>query len=225
MDAAARTDTRDTSLIDRLEGLYTAVVSDCLDEIGYRHQTMEPHIRPLYPSARAAGFAATVHCVDADAIPEKAEDYYKGELLAVDSLQPGDIMVVSKCGPCFWGELLATAARYLGSQGVVIDGYTRDTERLIGMEFPTFVAGISPYDSLGRIDAKAIGVPIVCGGVYVRPGDLVLADHDGVVVIPSSVAEETLTAAEEKVSGENLVRTKLAEGMAVSEAFKTYGVI
>ena len=68
-------------------------------------------------------------------------------------------------------------------------------------------------------------MPITCGGVHVRPGDLVLADHDGVVVVPAAVAEEVVTAAEEKVSGENLVREKLAEGMRVSEAFRTYGVI
>ncbi len=216
---------RNMELIDRLERLYSPVVSDCLDKLGYRWQTMEPHIRPLYSSARAAGFAATVHCIDVDEIPKNSEDYYRGELEAVDSLQPGDIMVVSRCGPCFWGELVATASRYRGARGVVIDGYTRDTPRLIEMEFPTFIAGISPYDSLGRIDVKAIGVPITCGGVHVRPGDLVLADHDGVVVVPATVAEEVVTAAEEKVSGENLVRQKLSEGMRVSEAFRTYGVI
>lgn len=225
MADVAETTARDMSLIDRLEKLYTPVVSDCLDKLGYRMQSMEPHIRPLYPAARAAGFAATVHCIDLNEIPEHTEDYYKGELEAVDSLQQGDIMVVSKCGPCFWGELVATAARYRGARGVVIDGYTRDTSRLIEMEFPTFIAGISPFDSLGRIDVEAIGVPIECGGVHVRPGDLVLADHDGVVVVPRAVAEEVVSAAEEKVSGENLVRKKLAEGMAVSEAFKTYGII
>jgi 4-hydroxy-4-methyl-2-oxoglutarate aldolase len=225
MDAGASTTARDMSLIQRLERLYSAVVSDCLDKLGYRMQTMEPHIRPLYASARVAGYAAPVYCIDVTDIPENSEDYYKGELEAVDSLQEGDVMVVSKCGPCFWGELVATAARYRGARGVVIDGYTRDTSRLIQMEFPTFVAGISPYDSLGRIDVKGIGVPIECGGVHVRPGDLLLADYDGIVVVPEGVAEEVIAAAEEKVSGENLVRKKLAEGMGVAEAFKTYGII
>jgi regulator of RNase E activity RraA len=87
------------------------------------------------------------------------------------------------------------------------------------------VAGISPEDSLGRIDVDAIGIPVECGGVTVHPGDLVLADHDGVVVVPSAVAEQVVTRAEEKVAGENLVREKLAEGMPVLEAFRTYGVI
>jgi regulator of RNase E activity RraA len=93
------------------------------------------------------------------------------------------------------------------------------------MNFPTFVAGISPEDSLGRIEVDAVGVPIECGDVTVNPGDLLVGDHDGVVVIPSAVAHDVVALAEEKVSGENLVRQKLEDGMPVWEAFRTYGVI
>ena len=217
--------TRDLALVDRLGSLYTAVVSDTLDRLGIRGNAMAPHIRPLYAQAKAAGFAATVHCVAVDAPPANREDWYRGELGAVDALVPGDLMVVSTCSGCYWGELLATASRFRGARGIVADAWTRDTLALIEMEFPTFVAGISPVDSLGRIDVDAIGVPVECGGVTVNPGDLVLGDHDGVVVVPSSVAEEVLTLAEEKVAGENLVRDELARGMPVSEAFRTYGVI
>jgi regulator of RNase E activity RraA len=212
-------------MLERLGRLYPAVVSDVLDRMGLRRQVMRPHIRPLYPEARLAGFAMTVHCIDVDSPPASADNYYKGELQAVDSLRGGDVMVVSTCDGSYWGELLATASRYRGAVGIVADAYTRDTERLIEMQFPTFVAGISAYDSLGRIDIDQIQVPIVCGGVSVKPDDLVLADYDGVVVVPSEVAVETITRAEEKVSGENLVREKLAEGMPVWDAFRTYGVI
>jgi regulator of RNase E activity RraA len=216
---------RDLSLLDRLAQLYPAVVSDCLDRIGYRDQVMKPHIRPLYPEARMAGFVMTVHCIEVDQLPANSDDYYKGELQAVDSLQAGDVMVVSTCEGSYWGELLATASRYRGAVGIVADAYTRDTERLIEMQFPTFVSGISACDSLGRIDIDQVGVPIQCGGVTVKSDDLLLADYDGVVVVPSEVAEEAISRAEEKVSGENLVREKLAEGMPVWEAFRTYGVI
>jgi Aldolase/RraA len=89
----------------------------------------------------------------------------------------------------------------------------------------TTAAGISCADSLGRIDVDAIGTTVVCGGVEVNPGDLVLGDYDGVVIIPSALREEVVRLAEEKVAGENLVREKLADGMPVSEAFRTYGVI
>jgi 4-hydroxy-4-methyl-2-oxoglutarate aldolase len=216
---------RDLALIERLERLYPAVVADCLDRIGLRSQVLDPRIRPLYPDAKVAGYASTVHCVEVDAVPASRDDWYRGELAAVDALEEGDVMVVSTCPGSYWGELLATASRYRHARGIVADAYTRDTLALIEMRFPTFAAGIHCADSLGRIDVDAVGVPIRCGGVEVAPGDLVLGDHDGVVVVPSARAEEAIGLAEEKVAGENRVRERLAEGMPVSEAFRTYGVI
>jgi 4-hydroxy-4-methyl-2-oxoglutarate aldolase len=216
---------RDLTLVDRLAGLHPAVVSDCLDRMDRRGQVLAPHIRPLAPAMRVAGFAATVHCVEVEAVPESKDDWYRNELAAVDALRPGDVLVVSTCRGSFWGELLATASAARGASGIVADAYTRDTLALVEMGFATFAAGIHCADSLGRIDVDAYDVPITCGGVEVRPGDLVLADHDGVVVIPSALGEEVVALAEEKLSGENLVREKLAEGMPVSEAFRTYGVI
>jgi 4-hydroxy-4-methyl-2-oxoglutarate aldolase len=216
---------RDLQLIDRLERLHPAVVADCLDRLGARSQVLDPRIRPLSADAKLAGFAATVRCVEVDAVPANRDDWYRGELQAVDALRPGDVMVVSTCRGSYWGELLATASRHRGARGIVLDAYTRDTLALIELGFPTFAAGIHCADSLGRIDVDAVGVPIVCGGVEVAPGDLVLGDHDGVVVVPAALAEETLARAEEKVAGENLVRERLAAGMPVSDAFREYGVI
>lgn len=211
--------------LDRLDRLYAAVVADCLDRLGARNQVMAPRIRPLYPQARLVGRALTVQCVAVDGIPERREDHYRGELQAVDSLGAGDVMVVSTCDGSYWGELLATAARFRGATGIVLDAYTRDTVALIDMQFPTFAAGISCADSLGRIDVTGVNIDIPCGGVTVHAGDLILGDHDGVVVIPSALTEEALQLAEEKVSGENMVREKLAGGMPVHEAFLAYGVI
>ena len=216
---------RDLTLVERLTRLHPAVVADCLDKLGLRNQVLAPHIRPLAPTMRVAGFAATVHCIEVESVPTSRDDWYRNELASVDSLEPGDVMVVSTCRGSYWGELLATASRVRGARGVVADAYTRDTLALIEMEFPTFAAGIHCADSLGRIDVDAFGVPIACGGVQVSPGDLVLGDHDGVVVIPAAVGEEALGLAEEKLDGENVVREGLAEGMPVSEAFRTYGVI
>jgi 4-hydroxy-4-methyl-2-oxoglutarate aldolase len=216
---------RDLTLIDRLEGLHPAVVSDCLDRLDHRAQVLAPHIRPLSRDAKVAGYASTVHCVEVDSVPPDRRDWYRGELSAVDALQPGDVMVVSTCRGSYWGELLATASRYRGARGIVADAYTRDTLALIELEFPTFAAGIHCADSLGRIDVDAVGTRIVCGGVEIGPGDLVLGDYDGIVVIPAELGERVVALAEEKVAGEDLVREKLAEGMPVSEAFRTYGVI
>jgi regulator of RNase E activity RraA len=212
-------------LVERLERLHPAVVSDCLDRIGIRDKVLAPHVRPLWPEARIAGIARTVQCVTVDSIPENRDDWYRGELAAVDALGPGDVMVVSTCLGSFWGELLATAARARGARGLVADAYTRDTLALIAMGFPTFAAGVHCADSLGRIDVQAAGDEITCGGATVADGDLVLADHDGVVIVPIGVASEVIGLAEQKVSGENIVREKLEEGMPVAEAFRVYGVI
>jgi regulator of RNase E activity RraA len=211
------------SWIDRLHALYTPVLADVLDRLGHRDHSLRADIRPLATGMKIAGTARTVRTIpSADIAPAEP---YKGEMEAVDALRPGDVMVVSNCDWSFWGELLSTAATYRGCRGVVIDGYTRDTRAIIGMGFPVFCRGIHPADSLGRLDVAEYDVPIRCGGIPVSPGDLVLADDDGVVVVPHSLAEQAISAAEEKVRGENLVRAKLAEGMSVSEAFRRYGIL
>ena len=209
--------------IDRLARLYTPVVADVLDRMGCRMQCLKADIRPLTAGEAIAGFTRTVQTVATEEIVPVSP--YSGEMAAVDSLAPGDVLMVSRCDWSFWGELLSTAARFRGCRGVIIDGYTRDTRAIRAMGFPVFCRGVHPADSLGRLDVVGHDVPIVCGGVTVNPHDLVLADDDGVVVVPRNLAEEVLTLAEQKVSGENLVRARLAEGMSVTEAFRTYGVL
>jgi 4-hydroxy-4-methyl-2-oxoglutarate aldolase len=208
---------------DRLAKLYTPVVADVLDKLGFRSQAMHARIRPLWPEAKAAGFALTVQTVPAREIAPAHP--YAGELAAVDSLKADDVLVVSESAWSFWGELLSTAANFRKCRGVVLDGPTRDSPAIRKMGFPVFHVGFHPADSLGRLDVVAHNIPIECGGVLVYPGDLVLADHDGVVVVPNAAAEEALRLAEEKVSGENLVRKALAEGMPTTEAFKKYGIL
>ncbi len=218
-----RPDGRDLAIIDRLDRLYVAVVSDCLDSVGLRDNVMAPHIRPLFPS-RMAGYAATVRAVAVDAPPER-DARYAGEIAAVDAQQPGDVMVVSTCPGSYWGELLATASRARGARGIVADAYTRDTRALQEMGYPTFVAGVNAQDSLGRIDVEEVGGTIRCGGVEVSRGDLVLADEDGIAIVPASVADEVLALAEEKASAENVVRDELARGASVRAVFEAHGVL
>jgi 4-hydroxy-4-methyl-2-oxoglutarate aldolase len=215
----------DLALIDRLAALHPAVVSDCLDLLGHRAQVMAPPIRPLAVGMRLAGVAATVRCSAVDGVPDDHSEWHRGTIEAVDALEPGDVLVASTCEAAFWGELLATAARQRGARGVVADAYARDTLELIDMDFATFARGIYCADALGRIRVDAADVPIECGGVTVQPGDLVLGDHDGVVVLPVSVAAEAIAMAEAKVAGETRVREALAEGMSVAEAFRTFGLL
>lgn len=216
----------DDPLVDRLAQLRSALVSDCLDQCGVRDHAMSSRLRPVYRGARLAGRAHTVHAVAVDAPPARREDWYRGELSAIDALGPGEVLVVSTCpeGP-FFGELLATAARFRGAVGAVIDAATRDSEQLERMAFPTFTSAINPLDSLGRLDVDASGVDVECGGVAVSHGDLVLADADGIVVVPASLGPRVVGLAEEKAASEDAVRRAIASGMGSWEAFQTFGVI
>ncbi len=216
---------RDLALIERLAALHPAVVSDCLDALGHRDQVMTPDIRPLATDMRLAGAAATITVVPDDGVPADRSSWYRGTIAAVDALTAGDVLVTSTCDGAIWGELLATAARQRGARGIVADAWARDTLALIDMGFATFARGINCADSLGRIKVEAAGEPVECGGVRVHAGDLVLADHDGVVVLPADVAERAIAAAEEKMAGENTMRDALAQGMPVAEAFRTYGLL
>ncbi len=207
----------------RLNLLYSAVVADVLDRIGRRQQVMHTGIAAVAPGSRLAGRALTVLATPDREIAPKHP--YAGEITAVDALRTDDVLVASTCAFSLWGELLSTAARARGARGVVLDGPTRDTSAIRSMGFPVFCRGTHPADSLGRVHVEAHNVSIVCGGVLVRPGDLVLADDDGVVVVPTDVADQVLTLAEEKVRGENKVRDALAAGMSVADAFQKFGIL
>ena len=216
----------DAELFDLMaEKLYAPVISDALDSFGYREQAMRHDIRPLYMDAIAVGRAMTVLCVEVYEVPDKP---YQMEIEAVDSLKPGDVLVCSTNSStrvCFWGELLSTAARVRGARGAIVEGLIRDTKRIIQMQFPVFMTGISPVDSSGRGDVIAYNTPIVCGGVTVNPGDIVFGDYDGVVVIPKAVEREVIEAALAKVSGENRTRLELLKGSTLKAVYDKYGVL
>ncbi len=213
--------------LPRLQQVYVAVVSDALDALGYRHQVMAARIRPLYPEARIAGRAHPVFFRPAEKIPSR-EEYHYVEIEALDSLQPGEIYVAAlgDAPPCaIWGELFSTAAKARGATGAVVDGPLRDAEKIVLIPFPVFAAGFCPSDAAGRAEAVAHNVPIVCGGVLVHPGDYLLADYDGVVVIPQQLIEAVLQPAEAKVHGENTVRQELAAGERVRTVFNRHGIL
>jgi regulator of RNase E activity RraA len=216
----------DQNLFDAMKKeLFSSVIADALDAAGARNQIMRSDIRPVFPEAVAVGRAMTVLSVDVYAIPEEP---YKLELEAVDSLQPGDVMVAQTNGTTrssLWGELLSTAAVARGARGAIIDGFTRDTLAIIRMGFPVFVRGIAPFDSKGRSDVIAYNTPVECGGVLVYPGDIVFGDYDGVVVIPRSMEKTVIDAAFEKARGEKAVKQALQNGMSATEAFARYGIL
>ena len=207
------------------KNLYVAVVCDTLDRLGVRDHVMRYDMRPLFPEARVVGRAHTALSADIYEVPEEP---YKLEMVAVDTLKPGDCLVCTTNGSVrtsFWGELLSTAARARGATGAVVDGFTRDTVRIMEMKFPVFVRGIAPYDSKGRSEVIDVDCPIQCGDVLVNPGDIVFGDYDGLVCIPQEIAEEVVRLAEEKVFGEDRVREELAAGARVQDVFAKYGIL
>lgn len=221
----SRTDGRDLALLDRLDALHVAVISDSLDAHGIRSNVMDPHIRPIVPDSRFAGFAATVKLGTVEKAPEDSADWYRKEIEAIEAMQPGDALVGSTCHRSYWGELLATTSIFHGVRGMVGDAYTRDTAALRKLGFPVFVAGIHAQDSLGRVEVEDAGIPIECGGVKVEQGDLIVGDDDGVVVIPSAIALEVIEWAEDKVAKEDEMRGELKEGASLSETFSKYKVL
>jgi regulator of RNase E activity RraA len=205
--------------------LYSAVISDVLDALGYREQAMDATIRPVYPGAIAVGRAHTVLSTDVYSLPA---DPYNMEIRAIDSLGPNDVLVAAtnhSTRTCFWGELLSTAARARGARGAILDGYTRDVRRIAEMGFPVFATGMRPVDSRGRGLVVSFGDPVLCGGVIVNPGEIVFADADGIVVIPRAVEDEAIAKAREKVAGENRAREDLERGDFLRDVYDRYGVL
>ena len=211
------------------EKLYVPVVCDVLDGLGYRQQAMHQRLRPLLPDRRACGFAGrarTLHWTAMEYIVEA--DPYGMEIDAVDSLRPGDVVVHSTdyAGTnAPWGELMSTIAQRNGAVGCVCDSQVRDCVRIIELGFPVYTSGIRPLDSLGRGRVVAYDVPIRCGEVLVHPGELVLADFDGIVVVPRAVEAETLRRAAEKADKETSSRADLLAGKSLREVYNTYHVL
>jgi regulator of RNase E activity RraA len=205
--------------------LYTAVVSDVLDRQGLLEQAMAARIRPIQPHMRLVGRAHTVLTAD---IYERPENPYVKEIAAVDALKPGDVMVAATNGSertCLWGELLSTAARARGATGCLLDGHVRDVRRIVEMDFPVFCTGFRPVDSSYRSTVIDYGIPIRCGDVLVRAGDIIFADIDGVIVIPREHLEPTVESALAKVESENASRKMLEEGAYLRDVYDRYGVL
>lgn len=216
----------DLKLFEHIEkNLYTAVISDSLDDVGFRDQAMRKEFRPLHPEFKCVGWVRTILCQDVFEIPD---DPYGLEIEAVDSLLRGEVAVVAtgdseRNAP--WGELLSTASKARGARGAIIGGMVRDVDKIIQLNFPVFTTGIKPVDSKGRGLVVDYNVPVECGGVSVWPGDLVVADRDGVVVVPASAVTEVIAMATDKVLRENNSRKELMQGCYLADVYRKYGVL
>jgi len=204
--------------------LYTPVVGDILDDLGYTHQFLPQPIQPLHDEMKLAGRAMPVVMID---VFGKQKQPFGKLTEALDQLQPGEIYLASggemRCA--YWGEILTATAKKRGALGAVINGFHRDTPRVLEQNWPVFSRGRFAQDSAVRTQVVDYRCPIEIGQVTVQPGELVFGDLDGVVIVPKRVEAEVIERALAKARGEKLVRKEIEAGMSSTAAFKKYGIL
>jgi len=207
------------------ESLFSAVVCDALDALGFKRQSPRVQLRPYTLDAVLVGRCRTTLWAEMD---RDDPNTYELELEAVDACRPDDVLIAAAGGSLrsgIWGELLSTAARNSGCVGAIVDGAVRDVRKMRAMGFPVFARGTCPYDSMNRQKVVARDVDVEIDGVRFCSGDLVFADVDGVVVVPQPAEAEAVRAAWEKIHAEDVTRNAIEAGMKATEAYRKYGVL
>lgn len=217
--------TNDRELFELIKSeLYTPVVGDILDGMGYYHQFLPQSIQPIRPEMKLAGYAMPVLMIDVYG-PQKKPFGLLTE--ALDQLQPNEIYLASggemRCA--YWGELLTATAKKRGAVGAVLNGYHRDTPQVLTQDFPVFSRGAYAQDSSVRTQVVDYRCRIEVGQVTIQSGDLIFADMDGALAIPRALIAEVIEKSLEKARGEKLVRKAIENGMSATEAFRTFGIL
>ncbi len=224
MTSAGPNTPADLPLIERLAAIpYTGAVTDILDEMGYHHRALPHSIQSLVPGQTLAGRALTLL-----GEPSEVEDpdiVFPPFLRMLGAIRHGDVLTYQANDnvSAHLGELSSETAKFRGARGAVIDGGARDTEYMFRLGFPVFARYKTPLDIRGRWRLVDWNVPIVIGSVAIAPGDLLLGDRDGVIVIPQTIAEEVVTKAEVVVQTEDLVRAAILQGVLPLEAYQRFG--
>jgi len=203
--------------IQRFRALPTGNISDAFDRLGIRG--IITCLRPVFDGAKIVGPAVTLRQVTSTS----SETSPRHSEILDNIAEAGEVMVID-CGGrvdvATWGGLLSTRAKAKGLEGVVIDGATRDVDGIRAMRYPVFVRGFSPAASRTRFETVSIQGEVQCGGVKVRPGDLIVGDDTGLAVIPIERAEEVLRVSEEIAAHEEEVLEKLKKGKSYADSRK-----
>jgi len=210
-------------LVERLAGTYTGVAHDVMRAMGLRDFTLPPEIRPLFPGQTLAGVVATV-----SGRVDDAADAHQTLLGWTGLLSKARADTVLICQPndstvAHMGELSAETLKSKGVRGYVVDGGCRDVDFILRLGFPVWCRYFTPRDIVGHWLPDQFDQPITIGAVTIHPGDLVLGDRDGMVILPRARAEEIVAAAETAIATENLVRKAILEGIDPQEAYLKYG--
>lgn len=205
------------SIIEEFKKLYTGAVSDVMDKMGVRGY-MDAEIRPLLPDKVICGTAVTVRAVPAYKVSPPT---YMFE--AVNKARKGDVIVIDTDGHrnlAMWGELMSTASMVRGVEATVIDGGARDVLKIRELGYQVYSRTIVCGGPRGRLETVENNVPVSCGGITVRPGDIIFGDFDGVVVIPKEMAGEILERSKNYAQVEEKVAKDLQAGMDVFHSFR-----
>jgi 4-hydroxy-4-methyl-2-oxoglutarate aldolase len=211
------------ALRERFDAIYTAALADILDTRGFRAQTLPPSIRPLERGMKLAGPAFTVQ-----GRPTQTASYdasLRKVLQMLGEVPTGHVAVYAcaHAASAHLGELSVTSLAARGVAGCVLDGGCRDVSFIVELGFPVFCAHVTPEDSTFRWELEATQAPISVGEVQIEPGDWVVGDDDGVVVVPNAIAESVLAEAEVKAATENEIRAAVRDGMPPLEAYEQFG--
>lgn len=206
------------------EKLYTPVVGDILDGLGYYHQFLPPDVRPMEPWMKLAGKAMTVLMIDVFEEQKKPFGYLTE---CLDQLKENEIYIATggtkRCA--YWGELLTATARTRGAVGAVVNGWHRDTPQVLEQKWPVFSCGAYAQDSSVRTQVVDFRCTIEVGQVTIHDGDLIFGDVDGVVVIPKEISETVIEKALKKAAEEKVVRKAIEDGMSATDAFAKFGIL
>jgi regulator of RNase E activity RraA len=208
------------------ELLTSAMLSDSLDAVGLRHQVLDRRLAPLAPGSRAFGPAWTVRfepTVDDDPI-----DPYGAAIDYISAIRPGEVAVIGtdqSNASAFWGELFSAAAVGAGAVGVVTDGNLRDSSKIVDLGFPAFSLSRRPIDYRARMHVVETGAVVTLCGVVIDTGDLVMADDDGVVIVPRSAEDHVLALARTRAASESTVLRELLAGETLRSVWERHGVL
>jgi 4-hydroxy-4-methyl-2-oxoglutarate aldolase len=211
---------------ERFAAIYTAALGDILDARGLHDQTLPPSIRALERGMRVAGPAYTVKGSPSSNSDPAAYDKAIRKVLRMLGDVPEGHVAVYACDhdvSAHLGELSVSSLKARGVAGCVLDGGCRDISFILDEGFPVFCRFVTPEDSTWRWELESTQASIVIGAVRIEPGDWVVADEDGVVVVPSAIAEDVLLEAEQKASTENEIRSAVRDGMSPLEAYERFG--